>query len=234
MTTDEQPLYRYFAQPKVNSFLKSIVGCELLLKLHTSEGWRQPEDFNQVPSYIVADRLVKSTEVLASKIGNVSVNLSTIQLINPLIRNALLKAQTNLRPVRLVIEMIEEDNGVSIQDPSVLDAVKSFTDNGLSFSIDDVDSGQNTWEHIQPLLPYATEFKYALQNRNEHLSDPDARKRIQVWQQRADQFNIQLIVEGIEDSSDVEWADKMQLDLRQGYHYGKQSLVQLKDSDPDN
>ncbi|KRM11668.1 hypothetical protein ABTQ33_09925 [Paucilactobacillus suebicus] len=112
MTTDEQPLYRYFAQPKVNSFLKSIVGCELLLKLHTSEGWRQPEDFNQVPSYIVADRLVKSTEVLASKIGNVSVNLSTIQLINPLIRNALLKAQTNLRPVRLVIEMIEEDNGV--------------------------------------------------------------------------------------------------------------------------
>ncbi|KRM60397.1 C-di-GMP-specific phosphodiesterase [Paucilactobacillus vaccinostercus DSM 20634] len=231
--SEEQPLYRYFAQPKVNSYLSSIIGYELLLKVYTPHGWRIPDNFNLIPSRIIAQRLVEATEKLASKIGSVSVNLSSIQLINPLIREALLQAQANLRPVRLVIEMIEEKNGVSIHDHRVLAAVKDFTDQGMSFSIDDVDTGQNTWDNIQPLIPYATEIKYALQNRHEHLDDPVVRERLMLWAQRCKQLNIHLIVEGIEDPADVEWADTLKLDLRQGYHYGKPHLVRLKDSDPD-
>lgn len=231
--SDNQPLYRYFAQAKVNSYLKSIVGYELLLKMHTPEGWRPPADFNKVPSKIVAEQLVVTTEVLASKIGSVSVNLSTIQLIDPLIHDAILKAQSNLRPVRLMIEMIEETNSVSIQDEQVLRAVKDFTNQGLSFSIDDVDTGQNTWERIQPLIPYATEFKYPLQNNGEHLDDPAVRAHLKIWAKRADDLNVRLIVEGIEDPDDVKWADKMELDLRQGYQYDKPHLVRIKPDDPE-
>lgn len=231
--SDEQPLYRYFAQPKVNTYLKSIIGYELLLKVHTANGWQIPDDFNQIPSAIIASRLVAATEKLASKIGSVSVNLSTIQLINPVIHNALIQAQTNLRPVRLVIEMIEEQNGVSIKSMRVRQAVKAFTDQGMSFSIDDVDTGQNTWDNIQPLIPYATEIKYALQNRQEHLDDPVVRERILLWAHRCKQLDIHLIVEGIEDPADVAWADRLKLDLRQGYHYGKPHLVVLKPTDPE-
>jgi hypothetical protein len=60
----------------------------------------------------------------------------------------------------------------------------------MSFSIDDVDTGQNTWDNIQPLIPYATEIKYALQNRHEHLDDPVVRERLMLWAQRCKQLNI--------------------------------------------
>ncbi|WP_390406393.1 EAL domain-containing protein [Lacticaseibacillus jixiensis] len=225
-------MYRYFIQPQLNTVNNTLIGYELLMKTHTKDGWRPPAHFSDIPAHIVADVLVATTSRLALKIPSVSVNLNRTQLLDPEVNTALIKAQNHLRPVKLVVELTEEESDRNVALAELLPQIKRYLARGMELSIDDVDSGDNDFSHVEELLPYASEIKFALQNFPDGLEDPQLHTRVELWRDIAQKQNLRFILEGIEDAHDDEVANQLHIDLRQGYYYGKPHLLRLAQDDP--
>lgn len=225
-------MYRYFIQPQLNRVNNNLIGYELLMKTYTKHGWRPPVSFSSIPAHTVADVLVATTSKLALKIPSVSVNLNRTQLLDPEVNTALIKAQNFLRPVKLVVELTEEPSDKNITFDQLAPQVERYLARGMELSLDDVDSGDNDFGHVQDLLPFASEIKFALQNFPQSLEDPALHQRVEFWRDLAHQRNLRFILEGIEDVHDDEVATALQIDLRQGYYYGKPHLLRLAPDDP--
>ena len=96
-------------------------------------------------------------------------------------------------------------------------------------------TGENKLSHIRPLLPYASEMKFALQNDAKlTLSDARMQQRVRFWRDLAAEYHMRFILEGIESAADDRLVDALGIDLRQGYFYGKPQLLKLQASDPTN
>ncbi|MFD1318868.1 EAL domain-containing protein [Loigolactobacillus zhaoyuanensis] len=225
-------MYRYFIQPQLNKINNSLIGYELLMKKHTPDGWRPPHHFSDIPAKVIAETLIATTEQLALKIGSVSINLNRTQLMDPQIDEAIIRSQMQLRPVKLVVELTEEPGDEHWRIDQLLPMIKNFTTRGMEVSLDDVGIDENKLARIQPLIPYATEIKFALQDFTETLEDHALQQQVIFWRDLAAQHNLRLILEGIENATDDAIADRLAIDLRQGYYYGKPHLLKLQPDDP--
>ncbi|APX72155.1 EAL domain-containing protein [Companilactobacillus allii] len=224
-------MYRYFIQPQLNKYTNTLIGYELLMKKKTPEGWRPPLHFSDIPSHIMAEVLMATTLRLSLKIGSVSVNINRTQLMNPEVRKAIIKSQLQLRPLKLVVELTEEPGDEKWTNEEMIPLINQFIDYGMDFSLDDVGTGENKLDHIKPLVPMAKEIKFALQNFKEKFRDPDIESKVVFWRDYAKEHNLRLILEGIENAEDDKLADSLQIDLRQGYYYGKPHLLKIEDDD---
>lgn len=106
-----------------------------------------------------------------------------------------------------------------------------FWEHGMDISLDDVGTGENSYEHIKDFLPITAELKFALQNFDEHIQDRSLQRRIRRWQKIAHDNRQQFIIEGIEDRTDDQVADQLEIKCRQGYYYGKPHLLKIEKTD---
>ncbi|MFD1419233.1 EAL domain-containing protein [Companilactobacillus keshanensis] len=220
-------MYRYFIQPQLNKYNNTLIGYELLMKRDTPEGWRPPIHFSDIPSHTLAEVLIATTKLLSLKIGSVSVNLNRTQLMDPEVRKAIILSQSQLRPLKLVVELTEEPGNEQWTNEQMIPLIKQFKDYGMDFSLDDVGTGENKLEHINSLVPLADEMKFAIQNFSEKFRDPDIENKVIFWRDFTKQHNQRFILEGIEDKNDDRLADSLEIDLRQGYFYGRPHLLKL-------
>ncbi|MFD0898153.1 EAL domain-containing protein [Loigolactobacillus binensis] len=218
-------MYKYFVQPILNKYNQTLIGYELLLKQHTTAGWQTPASFTTIPPTIIADLLFEVTSQLKLKIGSLSLNLNRSQMIDPEVISTLLIVQDQLRPVRIKIEITEEDTIANIENDQLIPILQRFSDHGMEISLDDVGSGRNLLAQIKQLLPYVQEIKFALQNFESTIHDPLMQAQVIFWRNFADQHKLRFILEGIENADDDELVDSMKIDLRQGYFYGKPHLL---------
>ncbi|GEO47533.1 EAL domain-containing protein [Companilactobacillus kimchii] len=224
-------MYRYFIQPQLDKVNNSLIGYELLMKEKKPEGWRPPANFSDVPSHLMAQVLVATTKLLSLKIGSVSVNINRNQLMDEEVRDAIIEAQRILRPLRLVVELTEDTPNKNWSNEEYISLIKEFIDYGMDFSLDDCGTGTNQIDQIKDMIPLASEIKFAIQNFGEKLRDPDIESKVIYWRDICKKENIRFILEGIEDEKDDALADKLEIDLRQGYYYGKPRLLKLKADD---
>lgn len=220
-------MYQYFIQQIINKYNKSVVGYELLLRKKTDADWRPVHDFLTVPSNVVAYEIVKVSEQLYSKVPFLSVNLNRTQLMNPQTVEAILKIQTILRPVQIQIELTEDESTINFSEDDIIKQLKKFIKEGMSISIDDVDCGCNTEDHVRALIPYTNEIKFALQNFGESVYLPEIQKRVIFWRDFAKTHKIRFILEGIENEKIDQFIDLFNIDIRQGYYYEKPHPIQL-------
>lgn len=226
-------MYRYFIQPQLNKVNNSLIGYELLIRRRTADGWRPPKYFSDIPTTVIADMLTKATKKLVLKIGSVSVNLNRTQMMNKEINLALIRSQDALRPLKLNIELTEEPGDEAITNTDLEPMLQNFLQRGMEICLDDVGTGDNQYAEIKALLPYVSELKFALQNFKEPFQDPKIQARVVKWRDIAHKENLRFILEGIEDAADDQLADDLEIDLRQGYYYGKPHLLKLNADDPD-
>lgn len=224
-------MYRYFIQPQLDKVNNSLIGYELLMKEKKPEGWRPPANFSDVPSHLMAQVLVATTKLLSLKIGSVSVNINRNQLMDEEVRDAIIGAQRILRPLKLVVELTEDTPNKDWSNEEYISLIKEFIDYGMDFSLDDCGTGTNQMDQIKDMIPLASEIKFAIQNFGEKLRDPDIENKVIYWRDICKKENIRFILEGIEDEKDDALADKLEIDLRQGYYYGKPRLLKLKADD---
>lgn len=224
-------MYRYFIQPQLDKVNNSLIGYELLMKEKKPEGWRPPANFSDVPSHLMAQVLVETTKLLSLKIGSVSVNINRNQLMDEEVRDAIIEAQRIPRPLRLVVELTEDTPNQNWSNEEYISLIKEFIDYGMDFSLDDCGTGTNQMDQIKDMIPLAAEIKFAIQNFGEKLRDPDIESKVIYWRDICKKQNIRFILEGIEDDKDDALADKLGIDLRQGYYYGKPRLLKLKADD---
>ncbi|MCF6166197.1 MAG: EAL domain-containing protein [Furfurilactobacillus sp.] len=220
-------MFRFFIQPQLNIATNSIIGYEMLLKEHTPDGWRVPTSFDSITPQNWTELFVASTKLLSLKIHSVSVNLDRRQLMNDDIAKSVIDAQERMRPMRVVVELTERVGKVPFTNAELIPQIQQFTNRGMDFSLDDVDSGDNHYNNIKDLLPYADEIKFALQNFKQGLMSPNIRQELDTWLGITHQYNQRLVLEGIEDEVGDDIANEMGINIRQGYYYGKPHLLAL-------
>lgn len=224
-------MYRYFLQPQVDVSNNSLFGYELLIRQKVANKWVLPHNFASIPIDVQADLIRRTAQKLMLKIGSVSFNTNQSQFIDNTIAQAILTAQQQIYPLTLILEVTEEPTDEDVSAQQIIDQVHFFRQHGIQLSLDDVGTGINTYEHLKPILPYASEIKFAMQNFRQEGRRDEIPTHLKFWQQIATQQNIRLILEGVETQAEHELANQFQLDLRQGWFYGKPHLFKLNPDD---
>lgn len=222
-----KPVYRFFVQPQIDVQTQSVFGYELLIKQLTPKGWRLPESFTKLDTQEIAKLLIATTKILGLKVQYCSVNISREQLMDTKMEQAIIKSQMQLYPTKLVVELTEEKGPKKYSNLSLIPHLRNFMEHGMQVSLDDVGTGDNSLESVRDLLPLASEMKFALQNFRTGIKDPNIREKLRNWQDVSQKYGLRLILEGIEDQEDADMCDSLQINLRQGYFYGKPALLPL-------
>ncbi|MCA5598229.1 EAL domain-containing protein [Lactiplantibacillus argentoratensis] len=222
-----QPIYRYFVQPQLNLLNNTVYGYELLIKQLTLDGWRLPESFAAISPQVTSDLLIATTKILGLKVRYCAVNISREQLVDTTVANAIIQSQVQLYPAKLVVELTEERSPKSYPDTMLIPHLRGFIEHGMQISLDDVGTGINDFKSIQEILPLASELKFALQNFRSDIKDPKIQQKLHFWRAISSEYGLRLILEGIEDAEDDQLSSHFDINLRQGYYYGKPRLLRL-------
>lgn len=220
-------MYRYFLQPQLDASNNSLIGYELLIRQQVDGKWVLPHDFASIPIDVQADLIRRTAQKLLLKIGSVSFNTNQSQFIDDTIAQAILEAQKHIYPINLVLEVTEEITDKAVTDQQIIDQVHFFDKHGIQLSLDDIGTGINTYDHIKPILPYASEIKFAMQNFRQEGRADEIPEQLAFWKKVADDQNLRLILEGVEDEAEHEMANDLGIDFRQGWFYGKPHLFKL-------
>lgn len=219
-------MYRYFVQPQVDRYQNSVVGYETLIREQCEDGhWQLPADFEAIPFETQLLLLRDVVATLGQKVHFISVNLNRAQFTDTAVINALISFQQQVHPVRIVAELTEEVLITPQSSQEILASAELLSLSGVQLSLDDVGTGENQLSRIQPLLPYTTEIKFAIQNFRHDGNDALIPSKLYEWNAIAKSYGLRLIVEGIETPQDEEILDRLNIVLRQGYFYGKPHLL---------
>ncbi len=218
MGAGELNKYRLFRQGCYDRRRSVMDGYELLLREQVAGQWRVPLDFSMLaPDFFAA--IVTEAVAHLPIAANAMINLDHDQFIDHEMIQALIAVQQRTPQQQLIIELTERDNGAVIYNTDLIDTARYLTSQGLKLSLDDVGSGKNDIECIKPLLPYASEMKFALQNFDD--SGEDSYQRLVFWEHLAISEAKDFVLEGIETQEDLSLADTLGVNLRQGYYYDR-------------
>ncbi|MTV81799.1 EAL domain-containing protein [Secundilactobacillus folii] len=221
-------MYRYFIQPQLNRFTNSLIGYEMLIRKYDDEHWKLPQNFAAIPVDEQVNLLKLTAKRIGLKVGSISFNLNRSQFIDQHMAEALIDAQHDIYPVKLIIEVTEESCDKDVAREALVKSAKHYTENGVQISLDDVGTGFNTYNNIKALLPYANEIKFAMQNFRRETREGEIVDQLQFWKEVASKYHIRLVVEGTENAEEDELLNQLDLPYRQGYFYGKPHLVKLE------
>lgn len=224
---DLETMYRYFLQPQLDVLNNSLIGYEMLIRQRVDGKWVLPTDFESIPIDIQADLITRTAKKLMLKIGSVSFNVNQSQFIEPTIAQAIIAAQRQIYPVNLVLEVTEEVTDQHVSNQQIIDQVHYFDEHGIQLSLDDIGTGINTYEHLEPILSYASEIKFAMQNFRQEGREAEIPENLKFWKKIADQYKLRLILEGVENQDEADMADSLEISLCQGWFYGKPHLFKL-------
>ena len=219
-------MYRYFIQPQLDKFNNSLIGYEMLIRYRATadDRWTLPANFEAIPIDVQIDLLKATASELSLKIGSVSINFNRKQFLNPDIAAAVIEAQAKLFPVKVIVEVTEEpgEDNYALEDmQKQIELIKSH---GLQFSLDDVGTGINVYDHIKPLLGYAEEIKFAMQNLRMSGQANQIPEQLAFWTEIAQQYRLEMVLEGVETPQDQKLAAKYGIQINQGYLYGKPTI----------
>ncbi|KJW11884.1 EAL domain-containing protein [Levilactobacillus spicheri] len=220
-------MYRYFLQPQLDASNNSLIGYELLIRQQVDGKWVLPHDFASIPIDVQADLIRRTAQKLLLKIGSVSFNTNQSQFIDGRIAEAIITAQKQIYPINLVLEVTEEKTDEHITNRQIIDQVHYFDEHGIQLSLDDIGTGINTYGHLKPILSYASEIKFAMQNFRQEGRADQIPENLKFWKDVADQHHLRLILEGVENEAEHEMANDLGIDFRQGWYYGKPHLFKL-------
>ncbi|WP_143462835.1 EAL domain-containing protein [Levilactobacillus enshiensis] len=220
-------MYRYFLQPQLDVSNNSLIGYELLIRQQVDGKWVLPHNFASIPISVQADLINRTAQKLALKIGSVSFNVNQSQFIDPTIANAIIAAQRHIYPINLVLEVTEERTDEKVSNQQIIDQVHFFDEHLIQLSLDDIGTGVNTYDHLEPILPYASEIKFAMQNFRQENRENEIPEALAFWDKIAKQYKLRLILEGVENEEEHDMANDLEIDLRQGWFYGKPHLFKL-------
>ncbi|EHO50827.1 EAL domain-containing protein [Lentilactobacillus kisonensis] len=225
-------MYRYFIQPQVNVYTNSIIGYEMLIRKQAGDGtWRLPKNFASIPIEIQINLLKRTAEELSLKVHTLSFNVNRTQFLDKKMTQALIDAQRQMFPVILVVEVTEELGEDQIDNPTLEAQGNHLQQYGIQMSLDDVDTGENTYSHISDLLKTADEVKFAMQNFRQEHREKEIPRKLTAWKKISKDTQTRLIIEGTENSEEDQLLNELELPLRQGYYYGKPRLFRFK-NDP--
>lgn len=215
--------YTFFVQPQINMRNDTLFGYECLLRKNNNGIWQLPESFTEV-SIATQTRILQQVAGLFRKQSfenlMLSFNLNHEQASDPNVLEQMISLKQDIQPFSLMVELTEA---------MPLEQVKKFSSflhqHDVKLAIDDVGTDSNIFENVQSALPYVDKIKFAMQNLRMTGNAELIPKYLEFWVDQARKYQLDIILEGIEDSADQKLAEQFDINLLQGYFYGKPALV---------
>ncbi|WP_461214698.1 bifunctional diguanylate cyclase/phosphodiesterase [Lacticaseibacillus sp. GG6-2] len=214
------PTYAFYMQPINNDQEGQPVVCgnELLLRTYDNaqECWVLPNSFD-----LAIDQQVELIYQAVSHASckNVAINLTLAQFADPQTAHALISClRSEDGPSGLTVEIVDVPDLATTRRISAI-----YRAAGIRIHIDDVGS-DNSYELVQQLLPYVDGVKFAIQNLRKTESLDRIRERIRFWVGVAKKNHLRMILEGVENQTDVDFASVLGIRYFQGYFYAKPAL----------
>ncbi len=211
-------MYQYFVQPQVNRLTHSVVGFETLIRQEQDGQWRLPKNFECISMDTQLGLLRQAIETLGTSC-TIAINLNRAQFTNLHVITKLVKFHRDHKEMHLVAELTEQILLTPQSRNDIFRSAELLASGGVQLSLDDVGTGDNQLDSIQPLLTFTTEIKFALQNFRREGRQRLIPVKLKEWKTIAEFYNLRLVVEGIETPHDEQILDDIEIPLRQGFLY---------------
>jgi len=205
-------------QPQIDVRKHQVYGYETLLRKSEPEGWRVPTNFLALSIAEQAQLIEQAVHELGTNLSHqfLAFNLNRAQFEQTDTLDTLLKLKSRIEPVRLAIELTEAPTLAQMRHYSEV-----LHQHDMKLDLDDVGTGSNTYTNIKDFLPYADKIKFAMQNLRMSGVPEKIPAQLDFWVKQAHQYNLTMILEGIEDEQDQALAAKYGVHIHQGYLYSK-------------
>ena len=213
--------YAFFVQKMVDATGDEIriMAYELLLREwnESEQRWGVPSNFD-----IPIDQQIELMKNVLAKTGNarLSLNLSAQQFVDAHTAQALVAFAQNYDQLDGMI--IELTHAPSLADMRRISPLYHQAD--IRIAIYGVGS-DNHFESLQGVFPYIDGLKFALQKLRKDQDMNNLDERLGFWYDLAAEYDIDFIMEGIENQDDVDYVEnKLHVQYLQGYMYGRPDL----------
>jgi EAL domain-containing protein (putative c-di-GMP-specific phosphodiesterase class I) len=230
--------FELFFQPIVRLSSQRLAGFEALLRWrHPTRGLIAPSDF--IPIAEASGLIVEITawclkavgvafpEILAASLSNagaveplfLSVNISGHDLSRAAFVGSLAEMleSSGLAPESIKLEVTES---VLMKDPkTAIEALEACRKLGVSIALDDFGAGYSSLSYLST-LPITT-LKIDRSFVRSMINSPASRKIIQTILRLADELEILVVAEGIEDTEEAWLLSNLGCAFAQGYLFGK-------------
>ncbi|HSO99197.1 MAG TPA: EAL domain-containing protein [Solirubrobacteraceae bacterium] len=225
-----------YAQPIVDSRTREVLQCELLLRLREPTGeivgpaalLKAAEEFNLIGEI---DRWVIRHGIHIAATGRaVSLNLSAHSVGDGAVLEHIERtiAESGADPSRVVFEFTETAM-VRDQEAAFRFAERLHT-LGCKLALDDFGTGYGGFTHLKKLpVDY---LKIDIEFVRDVVVNAGSREVVQAVVALARGFGLKTVAEGVEDAGTLERLVELGVDLVQGYHIARPSLIEPSSDEP--
>lgn len=224
---DEIPL-RYFIQRQVDGNGKTI-GYECLLRTQNDQGqWVLPKQLESLPLQRVIFLLESTFKSLTNEPLTISINLTYNQILSRDFRYFVRWAITKVGPMQLAVEFSVKELKRNFNRRALRRQIQIGRGYGMRFAVNNVGSSLNDLKKIEWLLPEIDILKASMSSFRKEDPNEWLDLNLQFWNKLAKENAIELVLVGVENESDQALAEKLQINTRQGYLFGRPEDVQRK------
>ena len=228
----ERDEFELYFQPIMNLKTNEIVAVESLLRWNNATlGQVPPDDFipiaEETGMIIPIGKWVLETaidqNVRWQKAGynpfKISVNVSVMQLLDPLFVNMVKNAVENseLDPTHLVLEVTESI--AMYEAGAMIEKLQALKDLGISLSMDDFGTGYSSLSYLKkyPLDSLKIDRSFV----TDMMLNEDNKAIVKTIIAIAKQLDLKVTAEGIEGNEEYQFLAKINCDYGQGYGISK-------------
>ncbi len=217
----ENKTYAFFVQPMVDvtSSKRRLMAYELLLRVYdyANDRWTVPKSFD-----VSIGKQIDLIEKVLENVDEprVALNMSAEDFVDENTMHRLTDfARTSDKLKGLIIELTHAPTLEEMQR-----VAPKYHDADIRIAIDDVGS-DNHFEGLQGIMPYIDGVKFGMQNLRRYNDTANLSDRMHFWYDLAAEYDIDFIMEGIENKDDEKFAkEKLRVQYLQGYYYGRPQL----------
>ena len=222
--------FKVFYQPKFSLDKEELIGGEALIRWqHPEKGFMPPDEFiplfekngfiTSIDLYVFETtcRLVSKWQKLGYRIVPISVNISRVDIYNNDLPSILNKIVQKYDVDRKYIHLEITETAYTDNPRQLIDAVRTFKDNGFVLEMDDFGSGYSSLNMLSdvPVDMLKLDMKFL-------QSDSDKNKDILNFiVGLAEKLNLSVIAEGIETKVELNFLRKIGCKYGQGYYFSK-------------
>jgi len=225
--------FEVFYQPQINAYNGEIKGAEALIRWnHPEKGLVSPGDFIPLAEETgliinignwVLENALKQLRAWNDKYGTfkVSINISSLQFSQENFEENVINIlnRTGVKPENVYFELTESIMLNNLNH--ILKTIKRLKDFGIKFSIDDFGTGYSSLGYLRkfPIDQIKIDRSFIRDLSNDYMNAPIVKTIINL----ADNLEVELVAEGIENDIQKEFLLKHKCSSMQGYLFGRPS-----------
>jgi diguanylate cyclase (GGDEF)-like protein/PAS domain S-box-containing protein len=225
----ENEEFKFYYQAKVDTCTNKITGAEMLLRwLHPTKGILYPDAYLDIASEIgMTPKITKLALQTACEFlsvnshifkGSLAININLSELIHPAFEQEIISIIEHYAVDPSKIELEITENELMKDFDVAVSKIKKLQAFGLKFAIDDFGMGYSSITYLQKLPVNTLKIdKYFMLN----LSHDKNKELVKIIIDIAKTFNIEVLIEGIEEESQLHFIQESGVGKYQGFYFSK-------------